>query len=284
MTAAGRGGGFRWTPSTPCDDTCVPDRDREPVAALGVQLRRWLALAGVFALAVPVSWLFPLLPKGIRGQLASSGARGILRALGIAVVARNVPPRRGPALLVGNHISWLDGLVLLAREPLHQVAKSEIRDLPVFGGLAARAGTVFIERDRLSTLPGTVAEMRDRLAAGITVAVFPEGTTRCAPDGIVLRPASFQAALDAGVPVRPVRLEFRGPDGTPSAAAAFLGEEDVLTSLRRVIRARGLSVHLREGTTIWPRTVRDRREFAARAQAEILGEATLPAPELRVAA
>ncbi|MGW0523476.1 lysophospholipid acyltransferase family protein [Crossiella sp. NPDC003009] len=310
MTAAGRARAFRWTPATPCDDSCVPGRDAEPVVPLGFQLRRWLALAGVFALAVPVSWVFPLLPKGVRGRLASSGARGILRALGVRVVAD--PPRPGPALVVGNHISWLDGLVLLAREPLHQVAKSEIRDIPVFGALAARAGTVFIERDRLSTLPGTVAEMRARLASGTSVAVFPEGTTRCAVAGTVLRPASFQAAVEAGVAVRPVRVEYRGPGGRVAASAAFLGEEEVLGSLRRVIRARGLSVHVREGRTLWPgagsgqaagerggaagpaRERREsaarapagleRRELATRAQAEILGAPVVSAPELRVAA
>jgi 1-acyl-sn-glycerol-3-phosphate acyltransferase len=148
------------------------------------------------------------------------------------------------ALVAANHISWLDIAAVLALEPMRVVAKSEVRRWPVVGLLAARAGTLFIERGRLRRLPATVAEIAAALRAGQHVLVFPEGTTWCGRTRGRLYPATFQAAIDAEAAVRPLVLRYRLADGTPTTVAAFLGPDTLPASLWRVAATRGLVVEV----------------------------------------
>ncbi len=112
-----------------------------------------------------------------------------------------------------------------------------------------------------------VAAVADRLRAGHTVVAFPEGTTWCGLAYGPFRPAMFQAAIDAGRPVQPLRLTYHHRDGRPSTVPAFVGDDTLLASIRRVITAR---------RTVVPRPGRvaaaagdDRRELAARCEAAV---------------
>jgi 1-acyl-sn-glycerol-3-phosphate acyltransferase len=168
-------------------------------------------------------------------------ARCLLAAFGIRWAAIGAPIRAG-ALLAGNHVSWLDILVVMALEdpqrakPLRLVAKAEVGRWPLIGSLSRLCGTIFVDRARPRTLPGTVAEVRSALSAGYPVQVFPEGTTTCGAHPAPWRPAFLQAALDAGAPVQRFTLVYS------SATAAFVGEESLLGSLRRVVALRNLSI------------------------------------------
>ena len=99
--------------------------------------------------------------------------------------------------MVANHVSWLDVVVLLAHLPARMLAKREVRGWPVVGRLAVAMGTVFIDRDRPRTLPARVAAVAGALRDGGVVVAFPEGTTWCGRTGGPLRPAVFQAAVEA---------------------------------------------------------------------------------------
>src|SRR5262245_55978767 len=116
-------------------------------------------------------------------------------------------------LLAANHISWLDIPAILAVTPARVLAKSDVRGWPIVGVLAARAGTVFIDRYRLSRLAGTVADLGAALRTGATVLVFPEGSTWCGRTSGRFFTATFQAAVDADAPVRPVSLRYRLASG-----------------------------------------------------------------------
>ena len=85
-----------------------------------------------------------------------------------------------------------------------------------------------IERDNLRRLPDVVGAVADRLRAGQTVVAFPEGTTWCGLGYGPFRPAMFQAAIDAGRPVQPLRLTYHHRDGSPSTVAAFIGDDTLL--------------------------------------------------------
>ncbi|MFF4605375.1 lysophospholipid acyltransferase family protein [Streptomyces sp. NPDC001339] len=196
---------------------------------------------------------------------------GASTARGGAFTARGGGPG---ALVVVNHISWLDIPALLAVEPVTLLAKREVDGWPVVGGLARRAGTHFIDRTDLRRLPDVVRELADLLASGRSVAVFPQATTWCTADRGTFRRATFQAALDAGAPVRPVTVEYT-QRGRPSTVAAFCGEETFLASLRRVLTARELTVRI----TVHPQLTGegageglDRRSLAASAERVVLGE------------
>ncbi|MET7935579.1 lysophospholipid acyltransferase family protein [Streptomyces sp. NPDC005322] len=204
-----------------------------------------------------------------------SRAVALLDALGIRLEPTGDGPLSAPGgtgtLIVANHISWLDIIALLAVEPVIMLAKREVGGWPVVGPLAKRAGTMFIDRESLRELPRTVERMADRLREGRSVTVFPQGITWCAGTGGSFRRATFQAALDAGAPIRPVTLDYV-QHGVPTTVAAFVGEDDFGTSLRRVISARGLTVRVTAHPPLLPMAgVDDRRTVAARAQATVCG-------------
>lgn len=203
-------------------------------------------------------------PLGVR-------ARRVLDALAVRLDADadslTVPGERG-TLVVANHQSWLDIVGLLAVEPASFLAKREVRAWPLIGPLADRHRTVFVDRWALRSLPGTVAELAGRLRAGDTVVVFPEATTWCSAPGGPFRRAAFQAALDAGAPVRPVTITY-SQGGRPSTVAAFVGDDTLGRSLARVVGAGDLTLHLRAHEPLEP--VGDRRELAERARLTVLG-------------
>lgn len=170
-------------------------------------------------------------------------SRWILRAVGVRLTIDGAP-RSGPSLVVGNHVSWLDVLALSASAPMQMVAKLEVKSWPVIGGAAVRAGTLFLQRERLRELPMTVAAIAAALRSGSRVQVFPEGTTRCGSALNPFRRAAFQAAIDAGVVVSPVALCYLDDRGVRTPAPAFLGDETLLTSIRRVLALPGLTARV----------------------------------------
>ncbi|MDQ3885669.1 MAG: 1-acyl-sn-glycerol-3-phosphate acyltransferase [Actinomycetota bacterium] len=191
----------------------------------------------------------PLPSRRARERSLRCWFRVLLAALQVRTEVRGATrfaPQGVPVLVVSNHVSWLDVFALGAVQPLRLVGKSEVRDWALVGVLARRAGTLFIDRERLSALPATVGELADALRAGSAVAAFPEGTTYCGGRGGEFRPAVFQAALDAGVVVRPVALRYRlEHSGGPTTVASFVGDATLWQSVRGVAGVRGLVVEVR---------------------------------------
>jgi 1-acyl-sn-glycerol-3-phosphate acyltransferase len=235
---------------------------------------------------------------------AMSGSAMIAtRAAGDSALGSAVGRTAGRGVLVvANHVSWLDVVLLLAWRPGRIVAKQEVLDYPVLGTMAARAGTIGIERDRLSELPSVVAAAAEALRAGDTVVVFPEATTWCGRVLGEFRPAFFQAAIDAGAAIRPVAVRYVQRTGTATAPAdavvapmtapmtagtagtaggraagasttlpALVGEDTLVTSLRRVVAAGSLVAEAIVLPEIPPGGRRDRRALARAAQAAIAG-------------
>ena len=101
-----------------------------------------------------------------------------------------------------------------------------------------------IDRASLRRLPGVVSTIADRLRAGHTVVAFPEGTTWCGLAYGPFRPAMFQAAVDAGRPVQPLRLTYHHRDGRPSTVAAYVGDDTLFGSICRLVTARRTVVHV----------------------------------------
>ena len=138
-------------------------------------------------------------------------------------------------------------------------------------GVAARLMKVIpIERASLRRLPDVVEMVATRLRAGQTVVAFPEGTTWCGLAYGPFRPAMFQAAVDAGRPVQPLRLNYHHRDGKPSTVAAYVGDDTLIASIRRLVTARRTIVHVQVESLQLPGT--DRRDLAARCEAAVRGD------------
>ncbi|GLW58238.1 lysophospholipid acyltransferase family protein [Kitasatospora phosalacinea] len=255
-----------WLPTAPCTPgDCVTVAG--PRAGLPVRVLRLagclLVLAAGLA-AVPVVRALAWLPAE---RLVRWWARLLLAVLGVRVRAVGVPGRHsGGSLLVSNHVSWLDVLLVGSVRPGRMLAKSEVGRWPVLGPLTCWGGTIFIDRERLRALPGTVEEIAAVLRRGGRVVVFPEGSTWCGRGGGRFRPALFEAAVRADVPVQPVALRYRTADGRPSTAPAFVGEDGLLASVWRVVSVRGLRAEVEFLPQLPPALFPDRRRLAAAAQ------------------
>ncbi|AXG81531.1 lysophospholipid acyltransferase family protein [Streptomyces paludis] len=263
-----------WLPTAPCTPGgCAghPGPATGPPAA-AVRLVAAILLVAAGALLTPL--LAPL-PAALRHRLTRRWARTVLSAFGVRVTVRAagpaapVEPGTG-ALVVANHISWLDIPLLACVFPGRVLAKSEIRGWPVIGALVARGGTLFVERERLRALPGTVRTLATALGAGSHVVVFPEGCTWCGRDQGPFTGAVFQAALDAGAPVQPVRIAYRAPDGSLSGAPAYVGDGTLPASLWRVAAAGGLTAEIMVLPPIPAGRHTDRRSLAGAARSAVV--------------
>lgn len=248
-----------WAPCSPCGPDCLPTADRraDPRAALRVA-RRLTALVGLLLVALPVLLVGPN-PRLFRAVLRVAGVR--LRVRGTAYGPAD---GRGGVLVVANHLSWIDVVALGAVAPVRTIAKREVADWPLIGAIARRTGALFVDRGALRGLPDVVAGTATALRDGAIVGVFPEGTTWCGSASGPFRRAPFQAALDAGRPVRPVRIDLALPDGRPTTAGAFVGDETLWDSMRRVLRLERLDCTLTLLPLLPPEG--DRRTLAARAE------------------
>jgi 1-acyl-sn-glycerol-3-phosphate acyltransferase len=264
-------------PVTGCGAGCLPRGG--PRVAGPVRVARVAGVVATVAAGVPLALLMPVLTGRGRTRAVRGWFRVLLRATGVRLVVRDAPgarvsgasAQRLGALVVANHISWLDICAVLALEPMRVLAKSEVRRWPVVGLLADRAGTLFIERARLRRLPVTVAEIAAALRAGQSVLVFPEGTTWCGRTRGRLYPATFQAAIDADAAVRPLSLRYRLADGRPTTVAAFLGADTLPASLWRVTATRGLVVEVEPAPAL-PAGGATRRGLAAATAAAWAGQ------------
>ncbi|WP_165683819.1 1-acyl-sn-glycerol-3-phosphate acyltransferase [Streptomyces coelicoflavus] len=259
-----------WLPVAPCTPGACVERPRG-VAAVPRAVLRLTALAALLLAGTAVV----LAPSGLRRRLPAapvrSWCRWVVRAAGVRVRVTGAAAPAGGLLLVANHVSWLDIPLLAAVRPARMLAKSEIRCWPVAGGPAARAGVLFVERDRLRALPDTVDAIARVLAAGAAVAAFPEGSTWCGRARGPFSRAVFQAALDAGVPVQPVRIRYRSGERAVSTTPAFVGVDTLIASLWRVASARGLTAEVEVCPAVSPGRHRDRRSLARAAEEAVHG-------------
>jgi 1-acyl-sn-glycerol-3-phosphate acyltransferase len=148
------------------------------------------------------------------------------------------------ALLVANHISWVDVFVINARYPSRFVAKSEVRGWPLIGPLSALAGTVFVARGRQSELKRTVGELARQLRAGERIACFPEGTSAAQGDMQPFRANLFEAAIDARVPVQAIAVSYVDADGAPHASVEYIAAMSLAQSMLAILSGRPIRARL----------------------------------------
>ncbi|OBJ15214.1 lysophospholipid acyltransferase family protein [Mycobacterium colombiense] len=260
------GTGHSWLPRASCDAGCVGAGDvvasRPLRSALRVTLRLTLALLlapGLPLLAVP-------LPGRTRVQRIY--CRLVLRCLGVRITVTGNPIRNlSGVLVVSPHMSWLDVFAIGSVLPGSFVARADMFTGPATGIVARFLKIIPIERSSLRRLPGVVDAVARRLRAGQTVVAFPEGTTWCGRDRGAFYPAMFQAAIDAGRPVQPLRLTYHHVDGSPSTVPAFVGDETLLSSIRRLLVVPRTLARVHVESLQLPGT--DRRVLAGRCQSAV---------------
>jgi 1-acyl-sn-glycerol-3-phosphate acyltransferase len=230
-------------------------------------------LRGVWHLVVgwfTIYFRFPQLNQQQRDARVQVWAMQLLRIWGIDLEVRGKPVTIGPALLVCNHISWLDILVIHATRHCRFVSKSELREWPVLGTLATGAGTLYIERAQRKDAMRMVKDMANSLRKGDVLAVFPEGTTG---DGIGILPFHanlIQSAIEAGAPIQPLALQFvDAKTNEISMAARYIDDDTLLDSVWSTLNARGLKAVVNFGE-LQQSQERDRRTWAHDLREEVM--------------
>jgi 1-acyl-sn-glycerol-3-phosphate acyltransferase len=244
-------------------------------------LRVWRALRLLLHLAQGVltaAVLFPLLSPVAREAVTRRWSRRLVGILQVRLQVSGRPPEIGtPAVIVSNHVSWVDIWLIDSQRACRFVAKSEVRDWPILGWLAQRAGTLFIQRARRHHTAALNTQITRALSEGACVAMFPEGTTT---DGRQLRrffSSLLQPAADAGARLIPVALRYVQPNGELDLTPAYCDDITLLQSLTRILAARELFAELSFLPSI-DTGGKSRRVIAHAAQEAIAGALNLPFP------
>lgn len=196
--------------------------------------------------AATVACVYPFAAPRVRRALKQRWSGQLLETLGMRLKVgagmTALPPR---ALLVCNHISWLDIFVINAMAPSAFVSKDDVRGWPLIGWLCANTETIFLERGSRAAAQRTLDTMTGHLRSGVPVAVFPEGTTTGGDRVLPFHAALFQGAIDAQAAVVPMALRYADRRRSPTRAPAYDGDVTLWQSLQAIARADGLRADLR---------------------------------------
>lgn len=200
---------------------------------------------------------------------------GLMRIFGFRV-RRFGAPHDGAALIVANHLSWLDIELMHSQRAVEFVAKSEISRWPLVGWLARRAGTIYHRRGSTESLASVAQMMVERMQQGAQVGVFPEGGTTDGTRVKVFHARIFQTAVEADVPVQPVALRYL-LDGAPNPSVPFLDGESFFVNFVRLLGEPPMvaEVHFLE---VIPAHSEGRRRIAEAARERIVSALALSPP------
>lgn len=258
-----------WVPRAVCNHICREAHIGQPCRPIWAKARSLLRLTAAACLVPAIPLLAIPLPG--RSRIQRLYCRAMLRCLGLRITVSGGPFRNlKGALVVSGHVSWLDIFAIGAVLPGSFVARADLVDWPGLGWAVRTMKVIPIERANLRRLPTVINTVAARLQAGQTVVAFPEGTTWCGLAYGRFHPAMFQAAIDAGRPVQPLRLTYHHRDGQPSTVPAFVGDDTLWESLRRTVRARLTVVHIGVASLELPGA--NRRDLAARCEHAVRGD------------
>ena len=188
---------------------------------------------------VVASVLFPFAGNQLKTRLIQWWCTGLLAAFNIQVRKTGAVPNANNVLtgtmFVANHISWSDIHALNSVIPLRFIAKSEIKNWPVFGFLVSKANTLFIDRSKKQDAKRTIEIAHSSLQDGDNLCFFPEGTTT---DGTEIKPfksSLIQAAILAKSSIYPVALHYPNTDGSINTEVAYAGETTLAESMRNML-------------------------------------------------
>ena len=213
--------------------------------------------------------IFPFLGQVRRMRLVGWWSARMLAVLGIRLQHRG-SIAGGPVLLVANHISWLDILVINAVQPARFVSKSDVRHWPLLGWLVACGGTLFIERERKRDALRVLHQVAEALRAGEIIAVFPEGTTSDGHGVLPFHANLLQAAIAAQAPVQTLALRYSDATQRVCQAAVYVGDTPLVASIWATAMAQGLQAQVQIAPPWGTAQDDDRRALAEHLRLQIL--------------
>ncbi|WP_343313152.1 lysophospholipid acyltransferase family protein [Brucella sp. BE17] len=247
-------------------------------------IRIFIVVAAMVALCltlIPVQYVFLKLKNGWKRSLPKLFHRIAARLFGFRIRTVGEIHRGRPLLLVANHTSWSDIIVMSAVGQVSFIAKSDVRSWPVFGHFAILQRTVFVERERRGKTGEQTSEIAKRLIAGDAMVLFPEGTTsdgnRVLPFKTALFGAAHAAIREAGVAeviVQPVAIAYTHVHGMAMGRyhrpiASWPGDVELMPHLKGILREGAIDVEVRFGEPVVVTAATDRKALARTMEAKV---------------
>ncbi len=173
-----------------------------------------------------------------RAHWLQMSARRVLRVFGVQLSQRGDAPCAG--LLVSNHLSYLDILVLASVSPAVFVAKADVARWPVLGRLARLAGTRFVRRESRADVARVNREIQAALNDGFLLVMFPEGTSSGGETVLAFKSSLFEPAIRLGTPVTAGCIRYGLTDGDPAEEVCYWRDMTLLPHLLNLLGRRSV--------------------------------------------
>lgn len=201
-------------------------------------------IAGLFVTTV----IFPMRSLAYQERYIRGWSAKIMVIFGIEVRAQGFVPSRYQqrALLVSNHVSWVDIFVINSLEACHFVAKSDIRGWPLIGWLCEQGWTIFLARGKRTDVRRIYTGLVDRINRGERVAFFPEGTTAAQGTLLPFHSNLFEAAIEARVPILPFSVHYTDSTGALQHSVDYIGDTSFLESIVMMLKGGKIIAHVQQ--------------------------------------
>jgi 1-acyl-sn-glycerol-3-phosphate acyltransferase len=232
---------------------------------------------------IPLQWLLLRMQHRLASRVPLYYHRFLAWLIGVRVIVAGEPVSERPLMILSNHVSWLDIVVLSTVLPVSFVAKSDVAGWPLFGTLARLQRTIFVDRQRRSSAGVSTREIAARLADGEAIVLFAEGTTsdgnRILPFRSTLVGAAREAVATAGtdaraITVQPVTIAYQSRNGIPldrrtRADIAWYGDMELTPHLAGVVTRGPIDVVIAFNDPIPFDGATDRKQVTRQAEARV---------------
>ncbi len=223
-------------------------------------------LIGLLDYLVHCAFRRPEARLAIRARWLQRASRRTLRLFHFEMQAAGPVPVRG--LLISNHLSYLDVLVLSSLTPAVFVSKHDVKFWPVFGQFAVLAGTVFVDRARRFQVGQTNDEITAALNQGALVVLFPEGTSTNGQTLLPFKSSLLEPATHPEWPLAIAWIHYEIDDGDAGEEICYWGDHTFFPHMLNLLGKRLVRATVRFGQ--FSERSGDRKELAQRLRAEIL--------------
>jgi 1-acyl-sn-glycerol-3-phosphate acyltransferase len=205
-------------------------------------------------------------PLAARASWLQAGCRRLLRIFNAQVRASGPIPKSG--LLVSNHLSYLDVLVLSSLTPSLFVAKRDVKNWPVFGWFAQMGGTLFADRERRTQVVPLTKALRTVLDQGALVTLFPEGTSSNGQTVLPFKSALLGPVTNCGYPLSASSIEYSLEDGEVRDEVCYCNDMSFVPHLFNLLSKRRIEASVRCSSV--HQGSRTRKELAHHLRSEVL--------------
>lgn len=171
-------------------------------------------------------------------RLKKQWADEILKLMGFKVEVLGEPPKNDSVILIGNHISYVDIIVLMSVHPeVIFLSKKEVASWPVIGSAARRIGTLFVNRDSRRDRSLVRKEICNMMAEGSKhLAVFPSGTTTL-DENVPWKKGIFEIAADRDLPLQTFRISYK-----PLRTCAYIDDDNLILHMLKLFKTKNKKV------------------------------------------